>query len=314
MTPPLPLVTALLLAAPRLWPGGVPWTSAAGGSDAGAAGGGAKVSPGKADTGAKNGAPQLFLASFPVESRLTGSLFVQGGDGAGAGAGASPRVNPNAQVTLRFDPSQARATNELVRRRRVPIGADGTLLVRDLTYPVIREKPGRQQLRPSFVVDFDEAAFKPALDEARASLGAAPTLEQLTRFADKFITKKGWGRGYDIASVVARRREGDCTEHAVLLAALARAFHFPARLVEGLALVETQGQVYAFGHAWVEVYRQSAWHPIDAAFPAGAALVYLPLDLMTDEGAGFALAVTKTGAGTIGVRRVIVAEKTAPPR
>jgi Transglutaminase-like superfamily len=234
----------------------------------------------------------LFLASFPVESHLAGSLFA-----------AAP-----VQITLRFDPAQAHASNELVRRLRIAIGADGSLVVPRGAYPSAKEKPARQNLRPSFLVDYDEPAFKPVLDEARAQLGATPTIDDLVRFVDKFITKKGFGRGFDIASVVARRREGDCTEHAVLTAALARAFRLPSRVVEGILLVEAQGTVLAFGHAWAEVYTASAWRPADAAFPGKDPLVYLPLDLISDEGPGFAMSMAQTGAGTIGVRRIVVAQ------
>ena len=39
------------------------------------------------------------------------------------------------------------------------------------------------------------------------------------------------------AAEVARSREGDCTEHAVLLAALARARGIPARVAMGLVYV-----------------------------------------------------------------------------
>jgi hypothetical protein len=235
----------------------------------------------------------LFLASFPVESHLSGSLF-----------GGAP-----VQVTLRFDATQARASNELVRRLRIAIGPDGSLVVSKLAYPAATDKPSRQHQHPSFLIDYDEAAFKPALDEARAQLGAAPTADALVGFVDRFITKKGFGRGFDIASVVARRREGDCTEHAVLLAALARAFHLPARVVEGIVLVEVDKRVLAFGHAWAEVYAHGAWRAADAAFPGQHQLVYLPLDLISDEGAGFALSLAQTGAGTIGVRRIVVAER-----
>lgn len=55
---------------------------------------------------------------------------------------------------------------------------------------------------------------------------------------------------------------GDCNEHAVLFAALARAVGLPARVVAGT--------VYADGsflyHAWNEVWLGSAWMSVDAAF------------------------------------------------
>lgn len=234
----------------------------------------------------------LFIGSFPVENHLGRSLF----DGAGA------------RVTLRFDPAQARASNELVRRRRIAIDAAGNLQLTKLGYPPTApsDRPTRQQQRPSFLIDYDVPAFAPAWEAARAQLGSSPSIDQLVHFVDRYIDKKGFERGYDIASVVARRREGDCTEHAVLLTALARASRIPARVAEGLVLLEVEGRVVAFGHAWVEVYRGGAWRPADAALSGPQPRIYLPLEITTDEGPGFAFAMTQTGAGTIGVRRVII--------
>lgn len=67
---------------------------------------------------------------------------------------------------------------------------------------------------------------------------------------------------------------GDCNEHAVLFAALARAIGLPARVVAGV--------VYADGaflyHAWDEVWLGGGWVSVDAAFdqmPADATHVKL---------------------------------------
>lgn len=61
---------------------------------------------------------------------------------------------------------------------------------------------------------------------------------------------------------VLQTRAGDCNEHAVLFAALARAAGLPARVVAGL--------VYADGiflyHAWDEVWIGDRWLSVDAAF------------------------------------------------
>ena len=69
-------------------------------------------------------------------------------------------------------------------------------------------------------------------------------------------------------------RAGDCNEHAVLFAALARAVGLPARVVAGI--------VYADGaflyHAWDEVWIGSGWLSVDPAFnqtPADATHVKL---------------------------------------
>ncbi|MCX8044286.1 MAG: transglutaminase-like domain-containing protein [Desulfobacterota bacterium] len=68
------------------------------------------------------------------------------------------------------------------------------------------------------------------------------------------------------ARTVLSTRQGDCNEHAVLLAALCRAAGIPARVCAGL--VYMRGNFYY--HAWNEVYL-SAWITIDPSlhqFPA----------------------------------------------
>ncbi|MBX3179574.1 MAG: transglutaminase domain-containing protein [Candidatus Hydrogenedentes bacterium] len=59
---------------------------------------------------------------------------------------------------------------------------------------------------------------------------------------------------------VLRTGQGDCNEHAVLYAALARALGIPCRIAIGLVYSDMLG---GFGyHAWPEVYH-GEWYPID---------------------------------------------------
>ncbi len=242
----------------------------------------------------------LFLASFPVEADLRGAL-----------------LGPRTRVTLRFDPQaprlardspQSRSSNELVRRLGLSITTDGRLQVTKLAYPPARERPRKADLASSFVIDFQEAPMQPVIAAARAQLGPKPSVEGLVGFVDAFIVKKDLSRSFDLASVVARRREGDCTEHAVLLAALARAFGIAARVAEGIVLVDVQRNVYAFGHAWVEVYRQGTWRPADAALVGAGPRVYLPLELLWDETPSYVMSIARTAAGTLAVRGVVVTD------
>jgi transglutaminase-like putative cysteine protease len=76
------------------------------------------------------------------------------------------------------------------------------------------------------------------------------------------------------AREVLRSRRGDCNEHAVLLAALARAAGVPARVVAGL--IVTGDGVFAW-HAWNELWL-GEWVSADAVFeqlPADATHVKL---------------------------------------
>jgi hypothetical protein len=73
--------------------------------------------------------------------------------------------------------------------------------------------------------------------------------------------------GYGSAFEAFRTRRGDCTEYAVLLAAMGRAAGVPTRVVSGLVYSRNfEGQRHVFvPHAWVHAWTGSAWESFDAA-------------------------------------------------
>ena len=70
-----------------------------------------------------------------------------------------------------------------------------------------------------------------------------------------------FGVGFAAASEVARNLTGDCSEHAVLAAAMCRASGIPARVVVGLVYV-TKHQGFGY-HMWDEVYINQRWVALD---------------------------------------------------
>ncbi|MGH8172225.1 MAG: transglutaminase domain-containing protein [Rhodanobacteraceae bacterium] len=99
-------------------------------------------------------------------------------------------------------------------------------------------------------------------------------MHRLETFVSGFITNKSLGVGYASALEVARKPEGDCTEHAVLLAALGRSLGIATRVVDGLAYAPGfagKEQVFV-PHAWVQAWIDNRWQSFDAAlqgFDAG---------------------------------------------
>lgn len=81
------------------------------------------------------------------------------------------------------------------------------------------------------------------------------------------IESKNFGHGFATAADVVRSREGDCTEHAVLLAALCRAEGIPARVALGL-VYSPSNQGFAF-HMWNEAWVRDRWIPLDATLGHG---------------------------------------------
>jgi len=205
-------------------------------------------------------------------------------------------LNPSAQrldgprpprVVLVLIPG-TRAPPEMVTRLNVPQTAADLLVIDDVKLLHARDLPLPWHQQPSFFVDHDEKAFAPVAQESRA---IPATTADLTAFIHRYIIHKNSERGLDPASVVARRREGDCTEHAVLLAALARSRGIPARVVFGIVLVQREKDVVAMGHAWVELRTGTTWEVGDAALHGSPLTkVYLPLNVVTDEGPAYKLA------------------------
>ncbi|MDH7599588.1 MAG: transglutaminase-like domain-containing protein [Sedimentisphaerales bacterium] len=106
---------------------------------------------------------------------------------------------------------------------------------------------------------------KKAVGDANDATEAVRRIEQ---FVADYIEYKDLSIGYASAAEVAKTRQGDCTEHAVLAAAMCRAVGIPARVVTGIAYVERFGdQTNGFGgHAWVSTYMAGKWICIDPSF------------------------------------------------
>ena len=106
----------------------------------------------------------------------------------------------------------------------------------------------------------------------RATVGAVSPEERMRgieSFVRGYIRTKSLGVGYASALEVARKPEGDCTEHAVLVAALGRASGIATRVVDGLAYAQDfAGRERVFvPHAWAQAFVDGRWRSFDAALP-----------------------------------------------
>jgi transglutaminase-like putative cysteine protease len=81
------------------------------------------------------------------------------------------------------------------------------------------------------------------------------------------VQEKSLSQAFASAAEVARTREGDCTEHAVLLAAMCRARGIAARGAFGLVYyAPKKGFAY---HMWTEAWIGERWVPLDATLALG---------------------------------------------
>jgi len=164
------------------------------------------------------------------------------------------------------------------------------------------DKTALDALKPTRYLQSDNKKIvsmaKEAIGDATDAATAAARIQQYVR---KHVNKKDLSVGYATALEVAESRQGDCTEHAVLAAALCRSAGVPAQVVIGLAYVkEWDGQKDIFGpHAWYRAYVDGKWIGYDAALPGGYDAGHIALDHGDGDADAFFNAATTLGFFTI---------------
>lgn len=147
--------------------------------------------------------------------------------------------------------------------QRVVWSDDQTVrVVVDLNHPVApgTDLPTADDLNASPMLDSSDPKIKElavtALRNVPANASQAAKAEALRRFVYQYIDKKDLSVGFASAGEVARTGQGDCTEHAVLLAALLREQGIASRTVSGLVYVdEFEGHEGIFGyHMWTRAW------------------------------------------------------------
>lgn len=156
-------------------------------------------------------------------------------------------------------------------------GSSGRLTVDLGGAPIVEEVAGEKHLKRSSMLDSEDERIvslsKEALDGAEG-LTDAERAERIRRFVHGHITAKNLDVGFATASEAARTRQGDCTEHGVLLAAMLRAAGIPSRCVSGLVYADGfLGRERVFGyHMWAQAYVRGSdgtgrWVDVDATLP-----------------------------------------------
>jgi hypothetical protein len=155
----------------------------------------------------------------------------------------------------------------------------------------------------------DAEELRQLADSALAGVeGERARMQRLEQFVREYIVRKDLRVGYASALETVRTREGDCTEHALLLAALGRAAGLATRVVDGLAYTERFGgraQVFV-PHAWAQAWVDGRWQSFDAAL-AGFDAGHIALNVGDGDPAGFYV-----GVSLLGQIRIERAEVAAP--
>ncbi|MDG2020410.1 MAG: transglutaminase-like domain-containing protein [Phycisphaerales bacterium] len=132
------------------------------------------------------------------------------------------------------------------------------------------ESPGAEYLAATPVADHTDPAIRRFADRAvRGSKTSRERAETLRRSVHRHISRKELSTAFATAGETVRQRRGDCTEHAVLLAAALRSIGLPSRVVNGLIWIRRPGDdrgAYLW-HMWTQVAIDEQWFDLDATLP-----------------------------------------------
>ena len=122
--------------------------------------------------------------------------------------------------------------------------------------------------KPTAWLQSDDPDIKrAALLQVKGKTGAQAQMLALEAFVATHISDSNLTTAYASAKEAFVSKTGDCTEHALLLAALGRAAGIPTRVVGGLAYApDYLGQSNIFvPHAWMQAFIGGRWQSFDAA-------------------------------------------------
>jgi hypothetical protein len=179
---------------------------------------------------------------------------------------------PSATYRLRFA-DQAAADSIPESAHQKILSRDGATLVVQILRARPENKPapspGDEFLGSNSYIQPDNPKIRAVVDEA--TKGYEDPWEKATlleAWVDGHMTNQDFSIGFASSNEIIDTRRGDCTEHAVLLAALCRAAGIPARVAMGLVYLEHSS---SFGyHMWTEVFIGRNWYALDGTIGQGS--------------------------------------------
>ncbi len=139
--------------------------------------------------------------------------------------------------------------------------------------PALPEDAKVVETKPEFLESsaFLQCTDNRVIEHAEKAAGEETNPVEIARRMEKYVsttlTNKNFSTAMASAAEVAKNLEGDCTEHAVLLAAMLRAKNIPSRIAVGLVYIERSHDFG--GHMWSEAWLDGKWVPLDATLGRG---------------------------------------------
>ena len=134
--------------------------------------------------------------------------------------------------------------------------------------------PGKEFLGSNYFVNWDNDGVKAHAAAAAKLVPANATDWQKALAVESWVKASmkafEFSQAMATADNVAKNLSGDCTEYAMLSAAMCRALGVPSRTVLGLVYAPARdGKPYLAYHMWFEVYAEGQWLPLDATLGLG---------------------------------------------
>jgi hypothetical protein len=154
------------------------------------------------------------------------------------------------------------------------------------------------------VIEISKSALSLLPEEATVSDKA----HALRSKVHEFIVEKNMSTAFGSASQTARSKEGDCSEHAVLLCGVLRAAGIPSRGVMGMVYVKSFGGPNGvFGwHMWSQALIDNKWVDLDATLttPFSVGHIATLTSSLSDEDFGAEMASIVSTIGNLQVEIV----------
>lgn len=134
----------------------------------------------------------------------------------------------------------------------------------EIAYPLAEvAEDVKRFLEPTAMCQSDDKILAEVAKTFAQGEDAAPVVRAIVSYVEKRLSGGSGDTGAASAKQAWLEQQGDCTEHAALFVALARAAGIPARNVGGLAYITMEAGSGVFGfHAWAEVWL-GEWIPVD---------------------------------------------------
>lgn len=132
-------------------------------------------------------------------------------------------------------------------------------------------KVGEEFLKSNYFINCDDEKVQ---ELAREATGEEKDpwrkSQKIERWVRDHMKIQNYSEAMATADHVARTLEGDCTEYAMLAAAMCRAVHVPSRTAVGLIYAVIDRRPTLAYHMWTEVWVDGQWVALDATLGRGS--------------------------------------------